>query len=96
MGVQHDPRLEFLHHDVEATCAANGYPLDARAFRPHITIARVRDALPLANARALALAARAVVYKGVQQVTALSLIESTLAAAGPRYTKVASIPLAGG
>ena len=36
-----------MHHDVEATCAANGYPLDARAFRPHITIARVREELGL-------------------------------------------------
>jgi 2'-5' RNA ligase len=37
-----------------------------------------------------------VVYKGIQPVTALSLIESTLGAGGPRYTKVASIPLGGG
>jgi 2'-5' RNA ligase len=96
MGVQHDPRLELMHHDVEATCAAHGYPLDARAFRPHITIARVRDALPLANARALALAARAVVYKGIQQVSALSLIESTLGPGGPTYATVATIPLGGG
>ena len=85
-----------MHHDVEAACAANGHPLDARAFRPHITLARVREPLPLANARALALAARAVVYKGVQQVSALSLFESTLGPGGPRYTKVASIPLGGG
>ena len=96
MGVQHDPRLELMHHDVEATCAANGYPLDARAFRPHITLARIRDELPLANARALAVAARAVGYTGVQRVSALSLLESTLAPGGPRYTKVASIPLGGG
>jgi 2'-5' RNA ligase len=96
MGVQQDPRLELMHHDVEAACAASGYPLDARAFRPHITLARVREALPLANARALALAARAVVYKGMQQVNALALIESALGPGGPRYTKIASIPLGGG
>lgn len=96
MGVQHDPRLELMHHDIEATCAANGYALDARAFRPHITLARVRDEMPLSNARALAVAARAVGYKGVQQVSALSLLESTLGPAGPRYTRVASIPLGGG
>jgi 2'-5' RNA ligase len=95
MGVQHDPRLELMHHDIEATCAANGFALDARAFRPHITLARVKDEMPLANARALAVAARAVGYKGVQQVAALSLLESTLTPAGPRYTQVASIPLGG-
>ncbi|MEO8879161.1 MAG: RNA 2',3'-cyclic phosphodiesterase [Gemmatimonadaceae bacterium] len=96
MGVQHDPRLELMHHDVEATCAASGFALDARAFRPHITLARVREEMPLANARALAVAARAVGYKGVQQVTALTLLESTHAPGGPRYTAVASIPLGGG
>jgi RNA 2',3'-cyclic 3'-phosphodiesterase len=95
MGVQQDPRLELVHHDIEAACAVGGYPLDARTFRPHITLARVRAPLPLANARALALAARAVVYKGVQQVHALSLIESTLGPGGPRYTNVATIPLGG-
>lgn len=96
MGVKHDPRLELMHHDVEATCAANGYPLDARTFRPHITLARVRGTLPLADARALALAARAVVYNGVQQVSALSLVESALGPRGPRYVRVGSIPLGGG
>lgn len=96
MGVQHDPRLELMHHDIEATCAASGFALDARAFRPHITLARMRDEMPLANARALAVAARAVGYKGVQQIVALSLLESTLSAGGPRYAKVASIPLGGG
>ena len=96
MGVQHDPRLELMHHDLEAVCAANGFPLDARAFRPHITLARVRDEMPAANARALAIAARAVGYRGVQRVVALSLLESTAAAGGPRYTSVASIPFGGG
>jgi len=95
MGVKHDPRLELMHHDVEATCAAIGYPLDARAFRPHITLARVRGTLPLAKARALALAARTVVYKGVQQVSALALFESVPGPRGPRYLRVASIPLGG-
>lgn len=85
-----------MHHDIEAICAANGFPLDARAFRPHITLARVRDEMPLANARALAVAARVVGYKGVQQVTVLSVLESTHAPGGPRYTNVASIPFGGG
>ena len=84
-----------MHHDVEATCAASGYALDARAFRPHITLARVREEMPLANARALAVAARAVGYKGVCQVTELALLESTLSSGGSRYTKVASIPFGG-
>ena len=96
MGVQHDPRLELMHHDIEETCAANGFALDARTFRPHITLARIRDGMAIGDARALAVAARAVGYKGMQQVGTISLMESVLAPGGARYTKVASIPLGGG
>ena len=95
MGVQHDPRLELMHHDIEEACAANGFALDARTFRPHITLARVRDGMPIRDARALAVAARAVGYKGMHQVSEISLMESVLAPGGSRYTKVASIPLGG-
>jgi 2'-5' RNA ligase len=95
MGVQHDPRLELMHHDVEEACASNGFALDARTFRPHITLARVRGEMPLANARALAVAARSAGYQGVQRVGAISLMESVLAPGGARYTKVASILLGG-
>ena len=96
MGVQQDPRLELVHHDVEEACAASGFALDGRAFRPHITLARVRDGMPVATSRALAIAARAVKHKGMQQVTAISLVESVLAPGGARYDTVASIPLGGG
>jgi len=95
MGVQHDPRLELVHHDIEEACAANGFALDARTFRPHITLARVKDGLAISDARALAVAARAVGYKGMQQVSAISLMDSVLAPGGARYTTVASIPLGG-
>lgn len=95
MGVQHDPRLELMHHDIEEACAANGFALDARTFRPHITLARIRNEMPIADARALAVAARTVGYKGMKQVGAISLMESALAPGGARYTAVASIPLGG-
>lgn len=95
MGVQHDPRLELVHHDVEESCAANGFALDPRIFRPHITLARIRDGMPVADAKALAVAARSVVYKGMQQVAGISLMSSELAKGGPRYTIVATIPFGG-
>jgi RNA 2',3'-cyclic 3'-phosphodiesterase len=96
MGVEHDPRLELLHHDVERACAELGFALDGRAFRPHLTLARVRSPMAPAAARALAVAARAVRYAGAARVAALSLMESTLAPGGARYTRVASFPLGGG
>jgi 2'-5' RNA ligase len=37
-----DPRLELLHHDIETACHVAGCPLEGRAFRPHVTLARVQ------------------------------------------------------
>src|SRR4051812_26055426 len=42
MGVEPDPRLELLHHDVEVAFDAMGFELEGRPFRPHITIGRLR------------------------------------------------------
>src|SRR4051812_29843464 len=43
MGIAPEPRLELLHHDTEVACEELGFELEGRAFRPHLTLARVRD-----------------------------------------------------
>ena len=58
MGVQHDPRLELMHHDVEATCAANGYRA-RRARLPPAHHARARARRDAARQRARACRRRA-------------------------------------
>jgi len=46
-GVTPDPGLELLQHGVEQAFAPLGFPTDARAFRPHVTLGRAaRDARP--------------------------------------------------
>ncbi|CAG4918468.1 RNA 2',3'-cyclic phosphodiesterase [Paraburkholderia saeva] len=65
-----------------------GLPVDARAFRPHITLARFgRDAAPVGDVRMAApeVAAR---------FESLVLYSSTLARHGARYSALASVPLA--
>ena len=42
MGVEPEPRLELLHHDVELACDRLGFGIEGRPFRPHVTLARVR------------------------------------------------------
>ena len=42
MGIASEPKLELLHHDLEVACEALGHEVDARAFRPHLTLGRVR------------------------------------------------------
>src|SRR5207249_2460182 len=46
-GVTPDPSLELLQHGVEQAFAPLGFPTEARAFRPHVTLGRAaRDARP--------------------------------------------------
>jgi 2'-5' RNA ligase len=95
MGVSHDPKLELLQHDVERACASLGYPLDGRAFRPHITLGRTRERVVPDDARAIATAARGVRFAATAQAHSVDVMQSELGPHGARHTVLASIPLAG-
>src|SRR2546423_4236623 len=43
IGVEPDPRLELLHHDVEIACEKLGYEVEGRPFRPHLTLGRAGE-----------------------------------------------------
>jgi len=46
-GCHADPGLELLQHGVEQAFGPLGFPTEARAFRPHVTLGRAaRDARP--------------------------------------------------
>ena len=85
MGVVPHPRLELLYHDVEAACVALGFEAEGRAFRPHVTLARVPDGTPEETLRALARAARAVPFSESLPVDSVDLMASELTPAGPSY-----------
>ena len=93
MGVEQDPRLELLHHDIEVACEALGFEVEGRPFRPHLTLARVKHPLSEDRVRALADAARAVDYGTDVTVQSLDLMQSELGPGGPTYSTVASAPL---
>lgn len=42
LGIDAPPALELLQHRLECECAALGVPLEARLFRPHVTLGRVQ------------------------------------------------------
>jgi RNA 2',3'-cyclic 3'-phosphodiesterase len=94
MGIENEPRLEWLHHDLEIACADAGYELEGRAFRPHITLARVRAPLPIERVRALARAARRIAFAGAAEVAGLTLFESTLGP-GAHYRRIHAATLGG-
>jgi 2'-5' RNA ligase len=95
LGVQQEPRLELLHHDLELALEPLGYELEGRPFRPHVTLARVRAPLDVERGRALARAARKVAFSATQHVAALTLFESVLGPTGSRYRRVHTATLGG-
>jgi 2'-5' RNA ligase len=95
VGVESEPRLELLHHDLEVGCVGAGIEVEGRPFRPHVTLARVRSVLPLDEARALARAARKVAFSATQDVAVLTLFESVPAPSGTRYRRVHTATLGG-
>jgi 2'-5' RNA ligase len=94
-GVEQEPRLELLHHDLELACEESGFEVEGRPFRPHITLARVRAPLPEERLRALARAARAARLSATMVVEGITLFESTLAPAGARYRRLHMASLGG-
>jgi 2'-5' RNA ligase len=95
IGVQTEPRLELLHHDLELALETLGYELEGRPFRPHVTLARVRHPLDAERGRALARAARKVAFSATQPVAALTLFESVPGPTGSRYRRVHTATLGG-
>jgi RNA 2',3'-cyclic 3'-phosphodiesterase len=95
IGVEQEPRLELLHHDLELACEQVGFEVEGRPFRPHITLARVRAPLPVERMRALARVARTVRMRAMVPVEQITLFESTLAPAGARYRRIHAASLGG-
>jgi 2'-5' RNA ligase len=93
MGVAQDARLELLHHDVEVECERVGFELDGRPFRPHLTLARVRNSMPEDRLRELGRAARRIDYRDECVVRSIDLMQSELSTEGPSYTTLLSAPL---
>ena len=94
MGVQREPRLELLHHDVELAGERLGFALDGRAFRPHLTLARVPDGTAEDELRALSRASRRVRFEDTADVTGMDLMRSVTDPAGARYDRLHTAPLA--
>jgi 2'-5' RNA ligase len=87
-----DDALAALASDVDDATALLGAPREARAFVPHVTLARVREPRR-APALADALDAAASRAFGRTTVAQVALMRSDLSPRGARYTTLATIPL---
>ncbi len=95
LGVGGDlARLEVLAREVEAAVVAAGLPAEPRAFRPHVTLARVRREATPQQREAIASAVRALdlVLPSPSRVTEVALVRSHLGPRGPRYEVLSRHP----
>jgi len=84
-GVTPEPALELLQHRVEQVFAPLGFPSEAKAFRPHLTLGRAkRDARP-GDFAGLEEALGGIVFSETVVVPDVDLMESTLQSGGAVY-----------
>jgi RNA 2',3'-cyclic 3'-phosphodiesterase len=84
-GVTAEPGLELLQHGIEQAFAPLGFPTEARAFRPHVTVARAaRDAKPREFAGLAELLA-GIDFNETVTVSDVDLMQSTLRPEGSVY-----------
>ena len=84
-------RLSALQERLENLCAAEGFPKEDRAYRPHLTIARIRKP---EGARHLADAHLQMNFPTTDiKLNELILFRSELSPKGSRYTAISTHPI---
>jgi 2'-5' RNA ligase len=91
-GALADPALTLLQGRVESACGRAGLAGDPRKFKPHVTLARLKDT-PQAKLASY-LAERGLFRLGPIAIKDFVLFESKLSSQGSSYTALARYPLA--
>lgn len=86
-----EAQLAQLHDRLEVECAKAGFPRENRPFRPHLTIARLRQA---SHAATLASTHLQMDFAPVEvAISALLVIRSELSSSGSKYTVISAASL---
>lgn len=88
--------LEGLAEAVEREMAAAGFAPEARRFRPHLTLARIREGAPAPASLADYLVQERDRFLGKLSVSGAVLMKSELRPSGPLYTPLGHAPFGGG
>lgn len=89
-GVSADPALAALARETDAVLARLGVPAETRAYSPHLTLARIKDWVPLAGVHQ-AIAALPAEDFGEFTADRFHLYRSDRGASGSLYTKLKEI-----
>ena len=87
--------LQDTHRRIETALEQIGIKPDSREFRPHLTVARIRDRATHADRRRAAEALFSAEFRSGLSVPVdrVTLMRSVLLPEGPQYTSLAEIPL---
>ncbi|MBL8644377.1 MAG: RNA 2',3'-cyclic phosphodiesterase [Rhodospirillaceae bacterium] len=91
MRVSLTPELEILQGRVESAVARTGQPREARKFKPHITLARLKDSNP--DRVQQFIAAHNLFRAGPVGVDHFILYESKMGKSGSAYFPLAEYPI---
>lgn len=84
-GITPEPALEILQHRVEQEFAPLGFPTEARAFRPHLTLGRADREARSRDFAGLEATLGGLVFAETALVSAVDLMQSTLQSGGAVY-----------
>jgi 2'-5' RNA ligase len=84
-GIAAEPALELLQHQVEREFAPLGFPTEARAFRPHVTLGRAARGAPPRDCAGLEAALDRLTFDAAVVVAALDLMRSSPQSGGSVY-----------
>lgn len=93
IGIRPVPELLSLQRGVEAALAPLGFEPEARAFSPHLTIGRARRDARSRDFESFGRDVETVRYGATVTVRSVDLMRSHLGAGGPRYERIAAVPL---
>jgi 2'-5' RNA ligase len=89
------PSVLALGAGVTAGLRSHGLRFDDRPLSPHLTLARVHDDASSAEAKTIAAALETLATPRLQfMVEEIAVVQSVLSPKGPRYTALATVPLA--
>jgi 2'-5' RNA ligase len=94
VGCETEPGLELLADAVEREMSTLAFETEGRAFRPHVTIGRVRRGARPADLNGLEQDLERLEFFDEPQIASLDLMRSHTGSKGPRYELLANVELA--
>jgi len=85
VGIAPEPALELLQHQVEREFTPLGFPAEARAFQPHVTLGRAAREARARDFAGLEAALGVLRFQETAVIESVDLMQSTLQSGGAVY-----------